>query len=588
MKAYAQKQNQPQQQVSSDISRPRVKSTAATPTVHAIMHLQRTIGNQAVQRLIHANAEVLDAGFDTSATTRFAHDFSRIPVHSKAPVMLQAKLRVNTPGDSYEQEADRVAEQVTKMPESQVQRACACGGGCPGCQNEQAAPERLQMKSVQASNTAGIESPSIVNDVLRSSGQPLDPSTRAFMESRFGHNFSQVRLHTDARAVESTNALSARAYTIGQDIAFGAGQYLPDLKEGRRLLAHELTHVVQQSNGTQSIQRKPEAKERVKPEKDPLCDTFDFGVTKELVSTQASAFKADPKTLQRHTLIRTLKLIWRCGTPEQQEHVRTDLAAAVSEKEATALWKEAGTPFGGYTGMYPGYAPDIKQTLKKLGVNESVSFTSFRLPFGEEGHTPAEVISEHRARSKKAAAGEVSDLARTDIIYFRGHQYAQYTAPGVFADIKEEFGFDLRYIDKAGGFPNVKLMISTSCATLCREALNLFLSLFPNAVILGFRKSDPKEGGAPLRDAFQAKVQALNRPLLLDQAVDVSAIISAWKSVAETVKGDIAHILPGYYDGGLNYWDGKAWQTVDPKSDENKCHIKKDARSQLPGPAAPK
>src|SRR5690242_14587305 len=119
MKVYAQKKN-PQQQVSPNIPRSSAKSLAATPIVHSIMHLQRTIGNQAVQRLLHANAENLDVGSDTSATARFVHDFSRIPVHSKAPGKLQAKLKVNTPGDMYEQEADRVAEHVTSMPEPQL------------------------------------------------------------------------------------------------------------------------------------------------------------------------------------------------------------------------------------------------------------------------------------------------------------------------------------------------------------------------------------------------------------------------------------------------------------------------------------
>jgi hypothetical protein len=268
MKAYAHKQNQPQQQVSSDISRSRARSLAATPMVDSIMHLQSTIGNQAVQRLLHSNAENLDVGSDTSATARFAHDFSRIPVHSKAPGKLQAKLRVNTPGDIYEQEADRVAEQVTSMPEPQLQRSCACGGGCPGCQNEQAASERLLMKSVQVNNTAGIEAPYIVNDVLRSSGQPLDPSTRAFMESRFGHDFSRVRVHTEKASAESASAIGALAYTAGHHIVFGQGQYEPTTKAAQRLLAHELTHVAQQTTGSSTlVQRQTDISEKDKSKK---------------------------------------------------------------------------------------------------------------------------------------------------------------------------------------------------------------------------------------------------------------------------------------------------------------------------------
>jgi hypothetical protein len=90
--------------------------------------------------------------------------------------------------------------------------------------------------------------PSIVRETLRSPGQPLDTETRSFMESRFGHDFSQVQVHTDTRAAESARAVDALAYTVGRDVVFGAGQYAPGTKTGRQLLAHELTHVMQQGS----------------------------------------------------------------------------------------------------------------------------------------------------------------------------------------------------------------------------------------------------------------------------------------------------------------------------------------------------
>jgi hypothetical protein len=246
MKAFAQKQNQLQQQSSPNITRSSAKPLAASHAVHPIMDLQRTIGNQAVVRLLHANAEGFKVGSDTCATTRFAYDFSRIPVHSKTPVKLQAKLKVNTPGDSYEQEADRLSEQVMHMPETRLQRACPRDGGCPTGQNEQAGHEHLQTKSVHANDTGEVSAPAIVNEVLQSSGQPLDVATRAFMEPRFGHDFSHVRVHTDAKAAASAHAVNALAYTVGQDVVFGAGEYAPQTTEGRRLLAHELAHTLQQ------------------------------------------------------------------------------------------------------------------------------------------------------------------------------------------------------------------------------------------------------------------------------------------------------------------------------------------------------
>jgi hypothetical protein len=91
--------------------------------------------------------------------------------------------------------------------------------------------------------------PPIVQQVLTSEGQPLDAETRAFVEPRFGHDFSQVRVHTDGRAAESAEAVNAHAYTVGRDIVFDAGQYAPGTSEGQKLIAHELAHVVQQSRG---------------------------------------------------------------------------------------------------------------------------------------------------------------------------------------------------------------------------------------------------------------------------------------------------------------------------------------------------
>lgn len=92
--------------------------------------------------------------------------------------------------------------------------------------------------------------PESVHDVLHEQGQSLDSETRAFMEPRFGHDFSQVRIHTDDQAAESARAVNAQAYTVGSDVVFGQGQYTPETQEGRGLLAHELTHVVQQRGTT--------------------------------------------------------------------------------------------------------------------------------------------------------------------------------------------------------------------------------------------------------------------------------------------------------------------------------------------------
>lgn len=97
---------------------------------------------------------------------------------------------------------------------------------------------------------ASADAVAIVPEVLRSSGQPLDPATRTFMESRFGHDFSRVRVHTDAAAAASAQTVGASAYTVGRHLAFDQGFYAPHTPQGRRLLAHELAHVVQQDSAS--------------------------------------------------------------------------------------------------------------------------------------------------------------------------------------------------------------------------------------------------------------------------------------------------------------------------------------------------
>jgi hypothetical protein len=127
----------------------------------------------------------------------------------------------------------------------QLQRKCACGsygGGaeCGKCRNES---YDLRRSAWNASASV----PPIVHDVLSSPGQPLDMGIRDWMEPRFGHDFGNVRVHTDEKAAESAQAVNAFAYTVGRDVVFGAGRYEPRTQIGSRLLAHELTHVVQQS-----------------------------------------------------------------------------------------------------------------------------------------------------------------------------------------------------------------------------------------------------------------------------------------------------------------------------------------------------
>jgi hypothetical protein len=128
-----------------------------------------------------------------------------------------------------------------------LQRQCACGnhassGECEECRKQKSAGV-LQRAAMNPGSPG--EAPPIVHEVLRSPGQPLGAATRAFMEPRFQRDFSQVRVHTDARAAESARAVSAHAYTVGRDVVFATGKFSPQTSGGRRLLAHELAHTSQ-------------------------------------------------------------------------------------------------------------------------------------------------------------------------------------------------------------------------------------------------------------------------------------------------------------------------------------------------------
>jgi len=143
-------------------------------------------------------------------------------------------LRVNTPGDLFEQEAERAADRIASSRPTWSFSKLSMGGP-------------LQ-RDAEGDTTSGV-APPVVDDVLRGAGHPLDRTTRGFMESRFGHDFSRVRVFDDDAAGTSAQAVSANAYTVGEKIVFNHGRYAPHSTSGRRLLAHELTHVVQQSRG---------------------------------------------------------------------------------------------------------------------------------------------------------------------------------------------------------------------------------------------------------------------------------------------------------------------------------------------------
>jgi outer membrane protein OmpA-like peptidoglycan-associated protein len=169
------------------------------------------------------------------------------PAHSAAslPGVIQRKLAVGRVDDPLEHEADRVADRVMRMPDPEISTTSAplqISRKCAACEEE----ETVRKKPAGKAEIAANEAPGTVREILRSPSQPLDAFSLAYFEPRFGHDFSRVRVHTGAAAERSAQDVNAHAYAVGRHIVFSAGRFAPRTEEGRRLIAHELAHVVQQ------------------------------------------------------------------------------------------------------------------------------------------------------------------------------------------------------------------------------------------------------------------------------------------------------------------------------------------------------
>jgi Domain of unknown function (DUF4157) len=246
----------PEYQANSLIARADLDASRLSPS--DVLRLQRMVGNRAVSQILAAGRP------------------------GTGPI--QAKLTVGAAGDRYEQEADRVAEQVVSSQQPAASPK-------PQAVRRQEDEEEIQAKLLAAAitpftpahpagATTGVQrsadgsfdaDPGIEGRLAarRGTGAPLPPDTSAFMERRFGADFNKVRLHTDPEAGNISRKLGAQAFTHGQDIYLGAGRYQPGTGAGKRLLAHELAHTIQQA-GAPRVQRNGE--KPVDPREDPAFD----------------------------------------------------------------------------------------------------------------------------------------------------------------------------------------------------------------------------------------------------------------------------------------------------------------------------
>lgn len=293
---------------SSRLSKPAQTRNGRTekPKVSSVLQLQNDYGNAALQRMYAAGS-------------------------------LQAKLKIGQPGDKYEREADSVADRVMRMPDPAISRveekdetvqARPLADGMAPLMRKQPEeevkkkPEMEEEKPVQkkplqrkqeeeevrkqpekeeqpvqakaGGHHSGGGTPAVANGLenIRGGGQPLSQASRAFFEPRFGTDFSKVRVHTGNNAAHLARSINAKAFTAGRDVVFGDGQYAPESNEGKRLMAHELTHVVQQG-GKVSQGSKPA----------PAIQRFAF-INENQVAPNTPGLTPDMKTMATDSLVR--------------------------------------------------------------------------------------------------------------------------------------------------------------------------------------------------------------------------------------------------------------------------------------------
>jgi outer membrane protein OmpA-like peptidoglycan-associated protein len=219
------------------------------------------------------------------------------------------------------------ADAAAKAPASRtLQRKCACGQSASGGECTECNKKKLQRKPATSTISQPGTAPPIVNEVLQTSGQSLDVGTRGLMESHFGHDFSMVRVHTDSQAAESARVVDAEAYTVGRHVVFGSGRYEPRSTVGRRVLAHELTHVVQQRDAAGADDAPIE-----------LCNRSDYEGQAESAANGLNASPVGSLTPAAPALMRLSPADFRKqlgSTPDQ----KTAIDALYANAEFSALW----------------------------------------------------------------------------------------------------------------------------------------------------------------------------------------------------------------------------------------------------------
>ncbi len=264
MRTFAQKPKAAQQTASSKSTKPSREFLGQSRNVKSVLYLQRTVVNQSVPRFLQTATENIDANSSSKTSTGFSHDFSRTHVYPEALNTIQPKLKVNVSKDRYEQEANRVGETVAtalastaQLPSSHLAGKLTTGHSSMRILGREAAIGMMEQNRPVRAAPADIQQ---VVSRQKGTGKSLESGIRASMQEIMETDFSNVRVHADDASDDLALALQAKAFTVGNDIFFRKNSYQSGSIMGKRLLVHELTHVLQQRrSGETRLQRFPDA-----------------------------------------------------------------------------------------------------------------------------------------------------------------------------------------------------------------------------------------------------------------------------------------------------------------------------------------